>query len=69
MFRPNAHPLFIAEAANHKPVSLGCVVLYDTWNEAGKPAEMHVYSKGKGGFGMREEDCRVIPGQTCFRNG
>jgi acetyl esterase/lipase len=48
----NAPPLFIAVAANHKPVSMGCVALYTVWNEAGKPAELHVYSKGSGGFGM-----------------
>jgi len=48
----NAPPLFIAVAANHKPVSAGCVALYTVWNEAGKPAELHVYSKGKGPFGM-----------------
>jgi dienelactone hydrolase len=48
----NAPPLFIAVAANHKPVSMGCVALYSVWNEAGKPAELHVYSKGKGPFGI-----------------
>lgn len=48
----NAPPLFVAVAANHKPVSMGCVALYTVWNEAGKPAELHVYSKGSGGFGM-----------------
>jgi dienelactone hydrolase len=48
----NAPPLFIAVAANHKPVSMGCVALYTVWNEAGKPAELHVYSKGSGPFGM-----------------
>lgn len=49
---PNAPPLFVAVAANHKPVSMGCVALYTVWNEAGKPAELHVYSKGNGPFGM-----------------
>jgi dienelactone hydrolase len=48
----NAPPLFVAVAANHKPVSMGCVALYTVWNEAGKPAELHVYSKGSGPFGM-----------------
>lgn len=46
----NAPPLFIAVAANHKPVSMGCVALYTVWNEAGKSAELHVYAKG--GFGL-----------------
>ncbi|HSW38199.1 MAG TPA: alpha/beta hydrolase [Acidobacteriota bacterium] len=48
----NAPPLFIAVAANHKPVSLGCVALYEVWNEAGRPVELHVFSKGNAGFGM-----------------
>jgi dienelactone hydrolase len=47
----NAPPLFIAVAANHKPVSMGCVALYTAWNEAGKSAELHVYSKGNFGLG------------------
>ncbi len=47
----NAPPLFIAVAANHKPVSMGCVALYTVWNEAGKSAELHVYSKGNFGLG------------------
>jgi acetyl esterase/lipase len=50
----NAPPLFIAVAANHKPVSMGCVALYTVWNEALKPAELHVFSKGNGPFGMGE---------------
>ncbi|MFC1838032.1 alpha/beta hydrolase [Thermodesulfobacteriota bacterium] len=50
-----APPLFIAVAANHKPVSLGCIALYSVWNEAGKSAELHVFSKGRGGFGIRKQ--------------
>jgi len=49
----NAPPLFIAVAADHKPVSMGCVALYSLWNEAGKSAELHVFSKGTGPFGIR----------------
>lgn len=51
----NAPPLFIGVAANHKPVSQGCVALYNVWNEAGKSAELHVFSKGKGGFGIKPQ--------------
>ena len=51
----NAPPIFIAVAANHKPVSLGCVALYSVWNEAGKSAELHVFSQGRGGFGIRKQ--------------
>ena len=48
-----APPLFIAVAADHKPVSMGCVALYSLWNEAGKSAELHVFSKGTGPFGIK----------------
>jgi dienelactone hydrolase len=51
----NAPPLFIAVAANHKPVSQGCVALYSVWNEAGKSAELHVFSKGTGPFGIKSQ--------------
>jgi len=47
-----APPLFIAVAANHKPVSMGCVALYSVWNAAGKSAELHIYSKGGRPFGI-----------------
>jgi acetyl esterase/lipase len=51
----NAPPLFIAVEQNHKPVSLGCVALYSVWDEAGKSAELHVFSKGRGGFGIKKQ--------------
>ena len=51
----NAPPLFIAVAANHKPVSMGCVALHSVWNDAGKSAELHVFSKGTGPFGIRSQ--------------
>ncbi len=51
----NAPPLFIAVQADHKPVSLGCLALYSVWNEAGKSAELHIFSKGRGGFSIKKE--------------
>ena len=48
----NAPPLFIAVAANHRPVSMGCVALYSVWNAAGKSVELHVYSQGGRPFGI-----------------
>ncbi|MBN2419379.1 MAG: alpha/beta hydrolase fold domain-containing protein, partial [Deltaproteobacteria bacterium] len=51
----DAPPLFIAVAANHRPVSQGCVALYNVWNEAGKSAELHVFSKGTGPFSIRKQ--------------
>jgi acetyl esterase/lipase len=51
----DAPPLFIAVAADHLPVSTGCVALYTVWKAAGKSAELHVYSHGRAGFGMRQQ--------------
>ncbi|MFD2099054.1 alpha/beta hydrolase [Flagellimonas iocasae] len=30
--------------------------LYNQWNKAGEPVEMHIYEKGGHGFGMRKQD-------------
>ncbi|GAB1268291.1 alpha/beta hydrolase [Aurantivibrio infirmus] len=57
----NAAPLFIAVAANHKPVSEGCIALYSVWNAAGKSAELHIYSQGGGPFGIKP---RGLPSDT-----
>jgi dienelactone hydrolase len=51
----DAGPLFIAVAADHMPVSAGCVALYSVWKAAGKSAELHVYAGGRAGFGMRKQ--------------
>jgi dienelactone hydrolase len=51
----DAPPLFIAVAADHMPVSAGCVALYSVWKTAGKSAELHIYANGRAGFGMRKQ--------------
>jgi acetyl esterase/lipase len=51
----DAPPLFIAVAADHMPVSAGCVALYNVWKQAGRSAKLHVYSNGRAGFGMRKQ--------------
>ena len=43
-------PLFIAVGNNHFNVTNGCVVLFEMWKEAGRPAEMHVYEQPGGGM-------------------
>lgn len=51
----DAPPLFIAAASDDpllKPVQHS-VRLYTAWSDAGKPAELHVYSEGGHGFGMK----------------
>jgi acetyl esterase/lipase len=51
----NAPPMFIVAATDD---SLGLapqsVALYQAWTASKRPAELHVYSKGGHGFGMRQ---------------
>jgi len=57
----DAAPLFIAAASDDpllKPVQHS-VRLYTAWSNAGKPAELHVYSKGGHGFGMKTKHLPV----------
>lgn len=53
----DAPPIFIAAATDDQlhlvPDSLS---LYSRWLAAGKPAEIHIYSKGGHGFGMRKQN-------------
>ncbi|MGL4361576.1 MAG: alpha/beta hydrolase [Sediminibacterium sp.] len=50
-------PIFIAAATNDQlglaPHSLS---LYQKWIEAKQPAELHMYSLGGHGFGMRKQN-------------
>ena len=52
----DAPPLFVAAATDDNlglaPDSVG---LYSRWMAAGKSAELHMYSKGGHGFGMRKQ--------------
>lgn len=49
-------PLFIATCADHMNVAAGCLALFESWKKAGGEAEIHIYSKGKGGFGMIKQN-------------
>ncbi len=51
-----APPLFIATAADHRNVAAGCLALFETWKKAGGEAEIHLYGKGKAGFGMTKQN-------------
>ena len=53
----DAPPIFIL-AATDDPLGLApqSVALYQDWTAAKKPAELHLYSKGGHGFGMRKQD-------------
>lgn len=52
----DAPPAFIL-AASDDPLGLApdSVTIYQDWIAAGKPAELHLYSKGGHGFGMRQQ--------------
>ena len=52
----DAPPAFIL-AASDDPLGLApqSVTIYQQWIAAGKPAELHLYSKGGHGFGMRPQ--------------
>jgi acetyl esterase/lipase len=51
---PDAPPLFIVQADDDKtvPPDKHSVRLYLAWKSAGRPAELHIYSRGGHGFGM-----------------
>ena len=54
---PDAPPMFIL-AATDDPLGLAphSVRLYNDWTAAKKPAELHLYSTGGHGFGMRKQN-------------
>lgn len=54
---PNPMPLFLAHADDDKtviPVKTS-IRLYESWKRVGAPAELHIYSQGAHGFGMRKK--------------
>ncbi len=52
----DAPPLFIALAGDDQLVPpISGTRLYEAWHAAGKPAELHVFAKGKHGFGMNTQ--------------
>jgi len=54
---PNpAPPLFIAMCADHMNVAAGCLALFETWKKAGGSAEIHIFGKGRAGFGMNKQN-------------
>lgn len=54
----NAPPLFILAAADD-PIAASSPELYKAWIAAGFSAELHIYSKGGHGFGMKKQDLPV----------
>lgn len=53
----DAPPMFIVAATDDQlGLAPDSVNLYSKWIAAGKPAEIHIYSKGGHGFGMRKQN-------------
>lgn len=52
----DAPPMFVAAATDDQlGLAPDSVALYSKWLAAGKPVELHMYSKGGHGFGMRKQ--------------
>jgi len=51
----DAPPLFLAVAHDDAFAASASVPLYSAWSTAGRSAELHIYSKGGHGFGMRKQ--------------
>ncbi len=53
----DAPPLFICAATDDQlGLAPDSIALYQKWTEAHKPAELHMYTKGGHGFGMRKQN-------------
>jgi len=53
----DAPPLFVlASTDDQLQLAPHSVEIYQDWVKAGKPAELHLYSKGGHGFGMRKQN-------------
>lgn len=57
----DAPPMFIVQADDDKtvPPPDHSIRLYDSWKKAGASAELHIYSRGGHGFGMRKKNMPV----------
>ena len=53
-------PIFIAAASDDDlGLATHSVHIYSQWLDAGQPAELHMYEKGKHGFGMKKQNVPV----------
>ena len=67
---PDAPPIFLVHADDDRTVSPvdHSIRLYDAWKKAGFSAEIHVYSRGGHGFGMRKKGLPVDTWTDRFRD-
>ena len=50
-------PLFMAVTSDDAfGFQSQCTALYDQWNKAGQPVELHIYEEGGHGFGMKDQN-------------
>jgi acetyl esterase/lipase len=56
---PDAPPAFIAVTSDDFIAVPGALKIYTLWREAGKSAELHIYSKGGHGFGTTAQGLPV----------
>lgn len=64
----NAPPLFIASNIDHPNVAAGCLALCMEWKKAGQNAELHLFSGGKGGYGIDQQGKPVDAWSDLFLN-
>lgn len=63
----NAPPLFLVAAQDDKTVpGERSTQIFELWNEAKRPAELHLYAKGGHGFGMRPQNLPVDAWPAAF---
>ncbi|GAC1348440.1 MAG: hypothetical protein NVSMB27_16220 [Ktedonobacteraceae bacterium] len=65
----DAPPLFIAIADDDiLVVPISAARLYEAWHKAGKPVELHIFSKGYHGFGMKKQNLPTDQWIELFKN-
>src|SRR3954453_5815360 len=66
----DAPPMFLVHADDDKTVSPidHSIRLYQAWKKVGIPAELHIYSRGGHGFGMRKRGLPVDTWTDRFRD-
>jgi acetyl esterase/lipase len=63
----DAPPVFIAGAADDPLVGTkGSLMVFDAWQEASRPAELHLFEHGGHGFGMKRQGLPVDRWMDCF---
>ena len=55
----DAPPLFAVAAQDDAIAADDVLELYTAWTRAGRPAELHLYTRGGHGFGMKRQDLPI----------